>query len=78
MTEQEYWEDCIRHQEYEKKKQAERKAKEYYRCPWKDGDTFYLPIREDTEGSRLLLENGYVGIIMVKLETEEDYWTTNL
>ena len=78
MTEQEYREDCIRHQEYEKKKQAERKAKEYYRCPWKDGDTFYLPIREDTEGSRLLLENGYVGIIMVKLETEEDYWTTNL
>lgn len=78
MTEQEYREDCIRHQEYEKKKQAERKAKEYYRCPWKDGDTFYLPIREEVEGGRLLVENGYVGIIMVKLETEEDYWTTNL
>ena len=79
MTEQEYQEDIKREQECERKRQAERKAKEYYRCPWEDGDTFYLPIREDVEGSSLLIENGYIGIIMVKVGTEEDEtWTTNL
>ena len=78
MTEQEYQEECRRHQEYEKKWQAERKAGEYYRCPWEDGDTFYLPVREGTEGGRLLAENGYTGTVMVKVGAEEDYHTTNL
>lgn len=78
MTEQEYQEDYRREQEREQRWQAERKAKEYYRCPWEDGDTFYLPIREEVEGSKLLVEKGYVGIIMVKVGTKEDYYTTNL
>lgn len=78
MTEQEYQEDCRQEQEREQKWQAERKAKEYYRCPWEDGDTFYLPIREEIRGSQLLLENGYVGMVMVKVGTREDNLTTNL
>lgn len=78
MTEQEYQEDCRREGEWEKKRQAERKAREYYRCPWKDGDTFYLPIRQEAQGSQLLLENGYVGIVMIKVGTSEDSFTTNL
>ncbi len=78
MTEQEYQEDCRREQEREQRWQAERKAKEYYRCPWEDGDTFYLPIRKKAEGSKLLVEKGYVGIVMVKVGTKEDYYTTNL
>lgn len=78
MTEQEYQEDCKREQEYERKRQEERKAKEYYICHWDDGDVFYLPVREEVEGSKLLIENGYVGIVMVKVGTKEDELTTNL
>lgn len=33
----------------EEREYKERKKREYYVCPWKDGDTFYLPIKKEWE-----------------------------
>lgn len=78
MTEEEYQEDCRREQAYKQRLLEERKAGEYYICPWEDGDTFYMPLREEVKGSRRLSEHGYVGTVMVKVGVEEGVVTTNL
>lgn len=78
MTDEEYQEYCFQMEEAKRKREAERKANEYYACPWDDGDVFYLPIRETVKGSELLLKKGYVGMIMVKVGTKEDTLTTNI
>lgn len=82
MTEEEYQEDCRREQEseraYEREREARRKAWKFYTCPWEDGDTFYMPLREEVQGGRTMMGQGYVGVVMVKVGGEECTVTANL
>lgn len=82
MTEEEYQEDCRREQAYKRRLQEEqeanRKARKFYTCPWADGETFYIPLREEVEGGRMMIEEGYVGTVLVKVGIEDCIVTGNL
>ena len=81
MTEEEYQEACRREQAYKQRLQEEeanRKAWKFYTCPWADGETFYMPLREEIEGGRMMMEQGYVGTVMVKVGIEDCIVTGNL
>lgn len=82
MTEEEYQEDCRREQAYKQRVQEEeeanRKAWKFYTCPWADGETFYMPLREEVEGGRMMMEEGYVGTVLVKVGIEDCIVTGNL